>query len=84
MKSSLIKLSCSPIQKKYLFVFEDTVTLAISCIFALTKRNIILKSMNHRQKKMCKKDVSWVFAGLFVIRKLAVDIAETVDAWHTK
>ena len=40
--------------------------------------------MNHRQKKMCKKDVSWVFAGLFVIRKLAVDIAETVDAWHTK
>ena len=70
--------------KTYLFVFEDTVTLAISCIFALTKRNIILKSMNHRQKKMCKKDVSWVFAGLFVIRKLAVDIAETVDAWHTK
>ena len=36
------------------------------------------------KKKMCKKDVSWVFAGLFVIRKLAVDIAETVDAWHTK
>ena len=36
------------------------------------------------KKNVQKKDVSWVFAGLFVIRKLAVDIAETVDAWHTK
>ena len=80
----MIKLSCALIQKEYLFVFEDTVTLAIKLYFCTDKKKYHSQINEPQTKKMCKKDVSWVFAGLFVIRKLAVDIAETVDAWHTK